>query len=319
MRRLSFPDGRRFAFTVIDDTDVGTLANLRPLYALLGDLGIRTTKTVWPFRCPEATHSDFVDSDTLEDPAYRGWLLELQRRGFEITWHGATMESSTRERTAAALECFHETFGSYPRVHANHGANRENLYWGVDRFDVKFLRTLVGRLASGGPGFYQGHVENSRYWWGDLCARHIDYVRNLTCNSIDTLAFNPSMPYRDPARPLGSWWFSASDAEDVTAFNQLLSDRNIERLDRDGSVCIVATHFGKGFVTDGRVHPETEARLRALAERPGWFVPVGPLLDWLRAQQRGRELPRREWRRMQWRWAADVAVRKVRERMAPAG
>lgn len=43
-----FPDGKRFAFSVFDDTDGGTTANLRPVYQLLDELGIFVTKSVWP-------------------------------------------------------------------------------------------------------------------------------------------------------------------------------------------------------------------------------------------------------------------------------
>ena len=73
------------------------------------------------------------------------------------------------------------------------------------------------------------------------------------------------MPYRDPARPLIPWWFSASDAEGVEEFNELIHPRQQERLHRDGGFCIVATHFGKDFVRDGVVNPVTRARLEELS------------------------------------------------------
>src|SRR5690242_17430165 len=94
----AFPDGKRFAFSIIDDTDVATVDNVAPVYALLEELGMRTTKTVWPLACPVES-SNFDSSQTLEDAAYREFVRDLQRRGFEIASHGATMESSRRERT----------------------------------------------------------------------------------------------------------------------------------------------------------------------------------------------------------------------------
>src|SRR5260370_20163629 len=93
-----FPGGKRFAFTVIDDTDVATLDNVRPVYRLLESLGMRPTKTVWPVACPEGS-KNFSSSETLEDPDYRDFVVDLHRRGLEITWHCATMVTSTRERT----------------------------------------------------------------------------------------------------------------------------------------------------------------------------------------------------------------------------
>src|SRR5437899_2238785 len=52
--RRSWPEGKDFAFTIIDDTDNATLARIRPIYELLSELGLRTTKTVWVYPAPES-------------------------------------------------------------------------------------------------------------------------------------------------------------------------------------------------------------------------------------------------------------------------
>lgn len=307
---LAFPHGKRFAFTVIDDTDVATVQNVAPVYELLHRLGMRATKTVWSMPCTEGSRN-YSSSETLEDAEYRAFVMGLQRQGFEIASHGATMESSARERTIAGLERFRTVFGDYPRVHANHAANRENMYWGAARVDVPVLKRLL--RATAGATYYQGEVAHSPYWWGDLCAQHITYVRNLTFAEVNLLRVNPTMPYRDPSRPLVRWWFSATDAEDAEAFSRLITPARQEKLEREGGVCIVATHFGKGFVRDGRIHEPFRERVEALARRPGWFTTVGELLDWMRAEQRVDHLSPVEWRRMQWTWARDLLVRKTRE------
>jgi hypothetical protein len=310
---LNFPGGKRFAFTVIDDTDVATLENVRPVYRLLESLGMRTTKTVWPVACPEGS-KNFSSSETLEDPDYRDFVIDLQRRGFEITWHCATMETSTRERTIAALERFRATFGAYPRVHANHAENRENIYWGRNRIDQPLIKTLMGSMSHEPADYYLGHDPQTPYWWGDLCSQHFSYVRNLTFDRLNLASINPSMPYRDPSRQHAQLWFSASDAEDVAEFTHLLRTEQQDKLEREGGFCIVATHFGKRFVENSEVDKLAEARLRELAGRPGWFVPVGELLDFLAGRKSSHGLPRSEWRAMQWRWAWDLARRKVRRR-----
>lgn len=310
-----FPNGKRFAFTILDDTDVATVENVSPVYDLLHRLGMGATKTVWPVSSPEGSR-DFSSSETLEDPQYRQFVRGLVERGFEITWHGATMESSTRERTFAALREYFDVLGSYPRIHVNHAGNRENLYWGAARLDSSLIRMLVGRFKQAAESSFEGHVESSPYWWGDLCARYITYARNLTTTDVNTARFNPSMPYRDPRRPLVPWWFSASDADDVDEFNALLHPKNQERLERVGGFCIVATHFGKRFAENGAVNPTTEALLTALARRRGWFPSTGQLLDWLRARREVDQshglLPAGEWRRMQWRWGLDRCLRQLR-------
>jgi len=313
-RSLTFPGGKRFAFTIIDDTDVATVENVAPIYRLFERLGMRTTKTVWPVGCPEGSR-DFSSSETLEDRDYLEFVIDLQRRGFEIASHGATMESSTRERTVAAFERFRSYLGHYAKVHANHSFNRENLYWGVRRLDDPLLRVLYGWVLGTPSGYYQGDQEGSPFYWGDLCHEHITYVRNLTFTEINLLRINPSMPYKDPARPLVPWWFSSADAEDCSEFNALLSPENQARLETDGGVCIVTTHLGKNFTTRGQVDRVTQERLESLARRPGWFPPVGELLDWLRTQKQRTSLPRAEWRRMQWTWCWDLLRRKVAQRL----
>ncbi len=312
---FDWPDGRRFAFTMVDDTDGSTVANVKSLYDLLHDLGLRVTKTVWPVGCPEGS-ADYWRSETLEDPQHLAFALDLRARGFEVTWHGATMESSPRERTLRAIERFTEAFGAPPRLHLNHSHNRENLYWGANRVDDRLVRTFVSRAWRFPADQFQGHVEGSPFWWGDLSARHIEYARNLTFNEIDLARLNPSMPYRDSARPLARWWFSSADADGANELVPLLAPRNLDRLEAGGGFCIVATHFAKGFVQDGRVRQDVRERLEDLARRPGWFVPAGTLLDFLRArrEREGRDgtLPPREWRRMQRRWARDLVERKLR-------
>lgn len=315
-----YPGGKRFAFTVIDDTDNATLANVKPLYDFLHALGMRVTKTVWPMACPEGS-PNFGESETLEDPRYLEFVRELKARGFEITWHGATMESSTRERTLAALELYFERFGEYPRIHVNHSQNRENVYWGAARFDSPVLQFFVSHVLRRPLGHFSGDDPKSPYWWGDRCQRHMEYGRNLTTNNINTASFNPSMPYRDPQRPLIPWWFSSSDADNVDEFNALIAEPNQEQLEREQGFCIVATHFGKRFVENGQVNPLTRERLSALARRDGWFPTTGELLDWLRTQRPAgapETLPPGEWRRMQRQWAVELILRKLLSRIRPS-
>lgn len=306
---MEYPGGASFAFTIFDDTDDGTVANLAPIYALLGSLGLRATKTVWPFRHDGPSH--FFACETLESPSYRDWVLRLQDEGFEVGWHGATFESSPRERTQRGLARFRELFGGPPRVYANHSFNRENLYWGEDRLDLRPWRRFF-RMISGLPeGYFQGHDEASAYWWGDLCEEQIVYARNLTFRRLNMRSINPSMPYRDPRRPLVPYWFSAADAPTVREFNSLTSPAHIDELEAQGGFTVVATHLGKGFVRDGRVHPETRRNLEYLASRPGWFPTPGQLLDWLGERGARTALPMSEWLSMQIQFVTDHVRQRI--------
>jgi hypothetical protein len=307
--RLEFPNGRTFAFTIIDDTDIATVENLKPVYDLIHGLGMRTTKTVWPLSCDDP-QSNFAGSETLQDPEYLQFILDLKGRGFEITWHAAAMESSERSQTLLGLERFREKIGHYPRIHTSHALNRENPYWGADRVDFPLIRWLMRRQFDLPGDHFLGHVEGSAYWWGDACTQHIEYGRNLTFSAINLASVNPSMPYRDPRRPLIRYWFSASDAPAIDDFRQLLRPENQDRLEREGGFCIVATHLGKGFAPNGRLDPGFERDLETLAARPGWFPTVGELLDWLLTHRVTTDLPRTEWLRMQFRWLMDAVTRQ---------
>ena len=309
-----YPGGARFAFTILDDADDGRVDNLRPIYDLLTSLGMRTTKTLWPFRFDGPSH--FFACETLDDPGFREWAIELHGRGFEVSWHCASYESSERERTVAALARLHDLFGVTPRVHANHSHNRENLYWGQDRFDLPLLGTLV-RLAQGTPrDHYGGHVPGTPFWWGDLCEGTVVYARNLTFSELNLARMNPSMPYADPRRPLVPYWFSTSDAENVEEFNTLTAPERIEKLESEGGFTIVSTHLGKGFVKNGEVDPTTRRNLEFIAGRKGWYPTTGELLDWLKEHGGGKRIPRSEWLRMQTRYATDLARRAVNDRFA---
>jgi hypothetical protein len=299
--RHGWPAGRRFAFTIVDDTEGSTVENAGPVYALLAAHGLLTTKTVWPVgfrRTPR------FGGGTLEDPGYRAWVLALAEAGFEIALHGATDHTSTREETLVALERFREYVGAYPRVHANHFGQAEALYWGEARLDglPRFAYRARNTLLRSNEQYY-GHVEGSPYFWGDICRERIDYVRNFTFPTINTGRADPLMPYHDARRPYVNYWFSSSDAPTVDSFCELLSEDNQDRLVREGGACIVYTHFGFGFAQDGRVEPRVAHLLERLAALPGWFVPASTLLDHLRAQPDWRAHPAaRQIASVQWRW-----------------
>ncbi|WP_316367743.1 hypothetical protein [Candidatus Thiodiazotropha sp. CDECU1] len=289
---MRFPGGAKFAFTVFDDTDVSTVANVAPVYDLLDELGFRTTKSVWMLR-GDTEGSNFARSETMQDKHYREFVLDLHKRGFEIAFHGAAMESSRREDVMAALKSFAQEFGSPPNAHANHAENRDNLYWGGERFSslpLRMLAWMISKLRSDNDPAFSGNHPDSPYFWGDLCQQQVKYVRNFCLDNINLLNVNPSMPYHNPRKPYVNYWFSALDAPNVTSFNHLLTQSAVDRLEEQGGVCIVATHFGKFFVRDGVVDPSTQSILEYISGKNGWYVPVSELLDYMQSQAQGNGL-----------------------------
>lgn len=274
-----YPNGARFVFTILDDTDDATVENVKPVYDLLSELGMRTTKTAWPLECPEGS-TLFFAAETLQDPHYLEFVRDLVARGFELAWHGATMESSTRERTLRGLAMIEELLGVRPTLACNHGQNLENLYWGAERYRTALLRMpfAVAERLLGRPR-YEGHRSDSVYFWGDVCRERFRFVRSFAFTTLDSGAIPPGRPYRLSSTPWVNHWFNTADAPDAERFNRLVTPAAINRLRDEGGICILSTHLGKGFARGGRVDPQVEDTLRYLAAQPGWFVPVSDVLE----------------------------------------
>jgi len=301
--KIAWPEGKRFAFTIIDDTDRSNVENTGPVYDFLYENGFITTKTVWPL---SPRGSPIGGGDSLEEQSYRDLILGLKAKAFEIALHGVSDESSPRPRVIEGLKKFKEIIGYAPRIHANHTGQAECLYWGGDRFDgaVKLIYNFARKYLIRSDSKYYGQAENSAYFWGDLCRETITFVRNFVFSDINTLKMDPLMPYHDSMRPYVPYWFSASAGQNVEGFCRLLNERNQDRLLEEGGACIAYTHLAFGFYRDGKLNPRFVELMRRLAGLQGWFVPVSTLLEYI-GERRGWQKVNGNMHllsRMQWRW-----------------
>jgi len=296
--KIRWPGGKDFAFSVFDDTDHATLDNVPPVYALLVDLGLATTKSVWPIA---GTGQPIIGGATCEDPEYLQWVLGLQQKGFEVALHNVTYHTSSRLETIRGFERFRRMFGGDPGCLANHAGTGESVYWGPAR--VSGLRVLLygflTRFRNGNR--FRGHIEGDPLFWGDICKERVKYVRNFVFKETDTLAACPVMPYHDPARPYVNYWFASSEGARVDSFNRTLSEENQDRLQQQGGACIMYTHFANGFCDRGVLNRRFRDLMTRLAKKNGWFVPVTTLLDFI--QTRGHhELSARERTTLERKW-----------------
>jgi len=296
---LEWPEGKRFAFTIFDDTDCATLENITKVYSLLLDLGLRTTKSVWVL---DGNVESSLRGSTCEDPEYLAWLHSLQGSGFEIGFHGASYSTASRQETELALKRFREFFGAYPSAYAMHSGCREAPYWGAER--VSGLHRFAFRLAQRGRSIqhYEGHVPGSPLFWGDLCQNCVGYMRNFVYYDINTLKCCPEMPYHDPERPFVRAWFASSDGARAPSFIERISEARQEQLEAEGGLCIMYTHLACGFAEENVINPRFRRLMERLAARNGWFVPVSTVLDYV-AQKKGvHEISSTERRRLERRW-----------------
>jgi hypothetical protein len=310
---VSWPNGRRFAFTIFDDTDWATKPRVAPIYSLLGELQMRATKSVWV----RGNRTGLNEGSTCEDPEYVEWLLELQREGFEIGLHNVAPGTSNRAQIGESLTRFRELFGDGMIAHANHVGCDEGIYWGDARL-TGWRRAVYRRLTAGTRATHRGHIEGDPLFWGDLCRSQVRYVRNFVFPHLNTLAMCPLMPYHDPARPWVNFWFAGADGGSCRSFLENFTRDAIDRLEDEGGLCIAYVHFGAKFARDGEVLPEVRAVLEYVAAKPGWFPHVSQALDFLRgdATPEQRRIPQHQLRRLETRWlltrVADGARRRFR-------
>jgi len=303
----SFPGKKHFAFSVFDDTDNATIHNVEPVYQLLAELGIYTTKSVWPLPCVPNVPST---GDTLADEQYLEFILWLSRQGFEIAFHNAQNHDATRQATAHGFAQFQQLIGARPRTHTNHCDNRENIYWGAKRLNSVSIRAaynIATRLKW--RNYFQGEVESSPYFWGDICKSHIDYVRGFVFDEVNLQRINPTMPYHDPRKPFVNYWFSSTDGHNADSFSRAVCEANQDRLETECGVCIMYTHFAAGFCDNGTVQSEFKRLMHRLATKNGWFVPVATLLDFLKDRNNNSVIPRQELANMERHWLLQKLAR----------
>lgn len=273
---MNFPNNKDFAFTIIDDTDYSNLKDIVPIYETLINLGFKTTRAIWPLT-PKSTHFEFY-GDTLENIPYRNYMLDLYSQGFEMALHSVSSGFNNRQSIIDGLALYYDIFKSYPKMQINHAHNPDNIYWGNARF-TPLLSRFLGIFNNYSSS---GHLPNSPYFWGDIHKKYIKYTRNFNFPFINTLQCDPYMPYLEKSKLSSSnYWFSCTDGGNLTNTLQLLSDRNLDELERKGGVCILYLHFSNGFSENGKINNLFHNRLREIASRNGWFVNASQLLDWL--------------------------------------
>lgn len=272
---MIWPDGKEFAFTIIDDTDNATLEKVEPIYSYLSKKQIRITKTTWVY-----SSRNWYSGDTLQDQPYLDFLQGLKENEFEIALHNVGSGEFTRKEIMRGVEEFKQKLGYYPLMQVNHGSNPDNIYWGNKRFSP-ILNFIIKGLKGANRQFF-GDDEKSKYFWGDLVKNYIKFVRNRAFYGINTLEYDPKMPYYEKNKAYSNFWFSCSNGYTLPEFNELVNPQTIDKLKKEKGLSIVYTHFGHGFVDDqGKLNPVFKKTIDYLASQNGWFAPASEILNYL--------------------------------------
>ena len=273
---MKWPDGKRAAFTIIDDTDDAELPWIRDVYDHLIRSGIRSTKTVWVYPVRDTQYSR---GDALTGSAeYRAFIRDLMEQGFEIGLHNVGSGDFTRAEIIDGIDTFREILGQYPSIHVNHSYNKDNIYSGDKRFSFPF-QYLVRHMHPTYTGF-EGHEPSSPHFWGDLHKRHIRYSRSLEVDQLNLLK-STRFPYSDPrVDDCCNAFYPSTFSPNPDIFARTVSERNLNTLIREGGVAIVYTHFGyyhqRGELDSRFV--EICDLLKSYSDDL-WLVPVSEILD----------------------------------------
>ena len=189
---MRLPQNKKFIFTIIDDTDDSFCPQISEVYNILYENGLRTTKTVWVYPVRDTNRSK---GESLQDKAYREFVLDIKRKGFELGLHNVGSGDYTRKEIINGLQEYEKILGEKPNIHVNHSYNPDNIYCGPKRFSFPF-NILVKYLYSGYNNF-SGEIKKSRHFWGDLHKKTIKFSRNYEIDDLNTFKCNPYMPYRD--------------------------------------------------------------------------------------------------------------------------
>ena len=243
---LNYPDGKDFSFTITEDPDYSKIEDREIVYEFLDQLKLKTTISIWVISNKYGSGVDGGLTNTrgmtTENINYLRHLEKLQEKGFEICLHTVGPGNDLRSDTIYGYEVFKNQFGHYPKININHATNIENIYWGSDRFSNFFLRQLYSLFIMK----FEGHLEESKYFWGDLCREKTKYVRGWATDELNTLSVNKTMPYHLNNKPYVNWWFGCSDGYNLEKMNKLLKDENIETLIAERGTSIIYTHFAYG-------------------------------------------------------------------------
>ena len=119
------------------------------------------------------------------------------------------------------------------------------------------------------------------------------------------------MPYQDPTKPFVNYWFASSDGNNAKTFNKCISNKNQDRLEKEGGACIMFTHFSDGFCNNGKLSEQFKIQMKRLSEKNGWFVPATTLLNFLKEKNKIQIINNKQKKALEWKWLVDKLTLRI--------
>lgn len=262
MKLSWLPDSFQAAVAITDDPDNSTFNKFKSIYDFLMNIGFPTTRAMWVYPKSEFTGTPPLEIDftapLLTEPECLQYCKKLQNNGFEICLHGASCGNNNRQKTLDALNFLQEQIAP-SQVFICHSKNAENLYWDSNTANLPIEKKIL-QLYTKNSCF--GEDPTSKYFWGDICKERINFIRLYRTRSVNTLAFNPSMPYHDSSKPLVNYWFSATKGY----IPSLFSKPNINSLCKDNGASILYQYMHKYVNDDLSINKEVKETLERIAD-----------------------------------------------------
>ena len=96
-----------------------------------------------------------------------------------------------------------------------------------------------------------------------------------------------------------------------------MTKENIDKLEKEGGLCIIYTHFASNFVDNkGNLNSDFVKSIEYIASKKGWFAPASEVLDYL-LQQKEQEnkshyASKLYLYRLDFKWMMDRVIKKIR-------
>ena len=224
-------------FILTNDPDHETLDLIKPLYKTFEEVNLKVTTAVF---CKMESNSDERElshgcrkgeTDSLENPAYRDFLLEQKEKGHEIAFHGYSQISNTREKFLEGLEIYRDVFGEYPFTYIEHGGK-----YGHHKDTECKKETLK----------YKGRDKDSEYYIEDILCEKIKCVW-----AFHDLINQPYMPPEKEAYFHDDYFYKLDDLNNSPLFLMRYRLFQASTVEKVKDLFIGYTHFGyRGYIRD---------------------------------------------------------------------
>ena len=282
MKVIWLPEPYEAAIAISDDPDICDFHAFKTMYDFLMKIDFPTTRAMWVYKNREPTGSPLLDcifySPLLTDSECLDYCRLLNSKGFEICLHGASCGNNTREMMEYAFDFLKREIRA-SSVYICHSKNAENLYWDAHTANSNFERRILELYTK---NTCYGEVPGSKYFWGDLCRKTIRYIRLYRTRMLNTLSFNPSMPYHDFSKPFVNFWFSATKGH----IPRLFTKTNLDFLCKQNGAGILYQYLHKYVLKDGTILKEVREALEMAANDSRLLKqPVSVIMDRLKLFQ----------------------------------